>query len=56
MSHTSTLCRHGKRKVITPEDVKLCCRRNAELVNHHSNGAHSCHVIVCCSAPCTASG
>ena len=41
MSHTSTLCRHGKRKVITPEDVKLCCRRNAELVNHHSNGAHA---------------
>lgn len=26
------VCRHAKRKVITAEDVKLCCRRNSELV------------------------
>ena len=37
-------CRHAKRKVITAEDVKLCCRRNSELVITIATIDHLSHV------------
>lgn len=33
-SITLSSLRHAKRTVITPEDVRLCCRRNNDLLTH----------------------
>ena len=28
------VCRHAKRTVVAPEDIRLCCRRNDDLLGH----------------------